>query len=283
VRELVLEIKSWEEKCRQVEISKQKELEELKRHYDAIRGSQIDREIRDINLRFQNERAEFENDAKKSKGLIISLQQELDAWRVKYQRVERLEEVIFMLSVEIDRLMFHVIEHRERLIKCESEKNEKDQEVNMIRSSLEYERTIRIESDKKAFAGKTDLLERDLNSMRQALAERNKLCDQLTEELRNSKASLRGQESLFIQLEDLRNQNATLRKDYDQMLAMVSEKNERLERLRVKKRLVKAKLREFTTEMQETGGKIQLLQTEIQRLSNENMEWRRRYILGWDL
>ncbi len=146
----------------------------------------------------------------------------------------------------------------------------------MIRSSLEYERTIRIESNKNAFAGKTDLLERELNAMRQDLAERKKLCDQLTEELRNSKASLRGQESLVIQLEDLRNQNATLRKDYDQMLAMVGEKNERLERLRVKKRLVKAKLREFSTEVQETGGKVQLLQTEIQRLGNENMEWRRR-------
>ena len=277
VQELVIEINSWQEKCHRIELSKQKELEELKRHYDAIRGSQIDREIRDLSLRFQSERTEYENDAKKSKGLIISLQQELEAWKSKYQRIERLEEIIFMLSVEIDRLMYHIVEHREKLIKCENEKNEKDQEVNMIRSSLEFERSVRIETNKMAFAGKTESLERDIKTLKQTLAERERLCDQLSEELRNSKSFLRGQENLLIQLEDLRRQNEALKKDYDQMYTTVSERNERLDRLRVKKRLVKAKLRENSAEAQENIGRIQYLESETQRLLNENSEWRRRF------
>jgi predicted nucleic acid-binding Zn-ribbon protein len=68
--ELMQEIEKWKSRYQAAEKSKAKELEDLRNLMECQRKSMIDREIREMTIRFQNERSTLENEIRKARELL---------------------------------------------------------------------------------------------------------------------------------------------------------------------------------------------------------------------
>ncbi len=64
------EIEKWRARYQAGEKSKAKELEELRNMMESQRKSMIDREIREMAIRFQNERAGLESEIRKLREMV---------------------------------------------------------------------------------------------------------------------------------------------------------------------------------------------------------------------
>jgi predicted nucleic acid-binding Zn-ribbon protein len=68
--DLAQEIEKWKARYQAAEKSKAKELEDLRNMMESQRKSMIDREIREMTIRFQNERSSLENEIRKCRELL---------------------------------------------------------------------------------------------------------------------------------------------------------------------------------------------------------------------
>lgn len=64
-QDLMSQIEKWKNRYQATEKSKIKELEDLRAMMESQRKSMIDREIRQMTIRFQNERSSLENQIRK--------------------------------------------------------------------------------------------------------------------------------------------------------------------------------------------------------------------------
>ena len=84
--ELLQEIEKWKARYQATERSKVKELEDLRSMMESQRKSMIDREIREMTVRFQNERSGLESEIRKCRELLDNRGREIDDYREKCQQ-----------------------------------------------------------------------------------------------------------------------------------------------------------------------------------------------------
>ena len=87
-QELLQEIEKWKARYQAAEKSKAKELEELRNMMESQRKSMIDREIREMAIRFQNERAGLESEIRKLREILNNRENEIQNYKERCQRLE---------------------------------------------------------------------------------------------------------------------------------------------------------------------------------------------------
>lgn len=87
-QELLQEIEKWRARYQAGEKSKAKELEELRNMMESQRKSMIDREIREMAIRHQNERAGLESEIRKLREIVNNRDNEIQNYKERCQRFE---------------------------------------------------------------------------------------------------------------------------------------------------------------------------------------------------
>jgi chromosome segregation ATPase len=86
--DLSADIDKWRNRYQAAERSKLKELEDLRAMMESQRKSMIDREIREMTIRFQNERSSLENEIRKCRELLDNRAREVEELRQRAQKQE---------------------------------------------------------------------------------------------------------------------------------------------------------------------------------------------------
>ena len=116
--ELAQDIERWKSRYMAGEKSKAKELDDLRMMMESQRKSVVDREMRELTIRFQTERGTLENEIRKLREALDYKNREVDEYREKCQKFEislieakraevaasEMEGKLVMLTQEIARL-----------------------------------------------------------------------------------------------------------------------------------------------------------------------------------
>ena len=84
--ELVQDIERWKSRYMASEKSKAQELEDLRQMMESQRKSVVDREIRELTIKFQTERGGLENEIRKLREALDYKNRELEEYRDKCQK-----------------------------------------------------------------------------------------------------------------------------------------------------------------------------------------------------
>ena len=86
--EVQQELEKWKNRFSALEISKNKELEDLKMMMESQRKSMIDREIRELQIKFDSERTMLENEIRKTREILENKNQEFNRLKSDLSRLE---------------------------------------------------------------------------------------------------------------------------------------------------------------------------------------------------
>ena len=273
VKGLIEEINAWRSRYENLERFKSKEMDELKTHTEAIRKSQLDREIRDLTIKHQNEKMKLEAEIKRMQGIIELQNGEINLLKSKstyeYMRtdpkINKLEENFFLISAENERLLSQTQVLNEKI---------RELETNQMKLSEFYQGQQRasIETTKKSQNFHLESLQSELN------ATRNELEDWKAK-ARKADIDSYGVSALNSQVSDLNQKILILNKDQHDLIDTLNEKKIYIEKIKQKKKLLKQKLRSslaseqnsqfLINEIQQTREENQKLKDEIQRLENQ--------------
>ena len=84
------EIESWRNRYSQFEKIKQKEIEDIRLTFEHQRKSFLEREIKEITNRFQQDRLNYENENRRIRELFEQKNNECDNWKEQVLRLEQL-------------------------------------------------------------------------------------------------------------------------------------------------------------------------------------------------
>lgn len=79
------ELEAWKMRYTTLERTKDKEMEDLRMTFEARRKSYIEREVKDITLRFNNEKATWENDMRRLRDLLDARTKENEEFKSRYR------------------------------------------------------------------------------------------------------------------------------------------------------------------------------------------------------
>lgn len=82
------DLEKWKNRCASIEKSKSKELQDLRAMLESQRKSMVDREIRQAAIRFQNERANLENEIRKAREQLENRVREIEDLKQKCQKYQ---------------------------------------------------------------------------------------------------------------------------------------------------------------------------------------------------
>jgi uncharacterized protein YukE len=113
-----MEIEKWKNRYQAAEKSKAKELDDLRAMMESQRKSMIDREIREMSIRFQNERASLESEIRKLREMLNNRDADIENYKQRCQKYEielmelrnnehlvsELENKVALLANELNRL-----------------------------------------------------------------------------------------------------------------------------------------------------------------------------------
>jgi phage host-nuclease inhibitor protein Gam len=189
-------------------------------------------EIRDLTIKQQNERMKLEAEIKQFQGLVEIQSGELAILKGKSfenGRINRLEEIVFMVSSENERLTAQILALNEKISDLDSQK---------LRLSEFYQEKQRnsIETTKQSSYYQVENLQNDINSLQKELEEwKNKA--------RKAELENYGYSASNVQISDLKQQIMNLSKDQQGLLDSLNERKIYIEKIRQKKRVLKQKLR----------------------------------------
>ena len=84
-KDLVKDLEAWKMRYSTLERTKDKEMEDLRMTFEARRKSYIEREVKDITLRFNNEKASWENDMRRLRDLLEARTKENEEFKSRYR------------------------------------------------------------------------------------------------------------------------------------------------------------------------------------------------------
>lgn len=84
-REMMREIEGWKMRYMTLEKTKDKEMEELRLTFEARRKSYIEREVKDITVRFNMEKSNWETDMRKLRDLLEARTREGEELKLRYR------------------------------------------------------------------------------------------------------------------------------------------------------------------------------------------------------
>ena len=118
MREILKDLEGWKMRYVTLEKTKDKEMEELRMTFDARRKSYIEREVRDLTVRFNMDKSNWENDMRKLRDLLDARTRENEDLKGRYGKLEitigemkgsqskipEYENRLALMSSEIERL-----------------------------------------------------------------------------------------------------------------------------------------------------------------------------------
>jgi len=257
IKGLIEEIDAWRVRYENLERFKAKEFDDLKVHSEAIRKSQLDREIRDLTIKNQNEKMKLEAEIKRIQGIVEIQNGELAILKGRAfdnNKISKLEESFYLVSAENERLVSQIQGLNEKM---------RDLETQKLRLSEFYQEQQRnsLETTKKSSIYQVESLQNELNALQRELEDwKNKA--------RKAELEIYGLSSGSQQLSEYKQQIMNLNKDQQGLVETLNEKKLYIEKIRQKKRVLKEKLRNSLTLEQNS----QVLLREIDMIKTENMK-----------
>lgn len=252
---LIEEIEAWRSRYENLERFKAREFEDLRTHTEAIRKSQLDREIRDLTIKHQNERMKLEAENKRLEGLLELRNGELVILKGRDQRegkIPRLEERVFLLTSEIERLLGLTQSLNEKIHELEDGK---------LRLSEFYQdqQKSNFETTKKSQVYQVENLQNEVNVLQKDLEE-------WKGKARRAELEIYGVSTMNQTISELKQQIQVLNKDQQGLIESLKEKTNYIEKLKLKKRGLKSKIRSSFSPEQANSSYYR----EIEALKSEN-------------
>lgn len=132
--ELLQEIERWRARYMAAEKSKAKELDDLRLMMESQRKSMLDREMRELTLKFQAERGTLENEIRKLREALEYKQRDLDETKNRLQRSE-------MVVVEMRGNLTQLAEYENKIAMLAQEMTRLNDVLRSKQDELEQART----------------------------------------------------------------------------------------------------------------------------------------------
>lgn len=277
------EIENWRERYSNLEIIKNREIEEALRHTETLRQSQMDREIRDLTLKYENEKRLLESEILKIKGKEHFLNVELESSK---NRINELENSISDHKEKLIKKESVLISHEERIEKIKRNYQEEndflqnrsrqlDQYKDQIRILTEQNEEFRVKIQKLEF-DKQSFVSKELNTQDQIRILNEQLEDYRTR-TRKAESEKQSLSNMEISNKLLREQIERDRDEYNEICVVLNDKKKYIETLKLKKKNLKIRCTQYK-DPEPYLIRFMLMSIEIERL-NEDLN-RLKFILS---
>lgn len=277
------EIENWRERYSNLEIIKNREIEEALRHTETLRQSQMDREIRDLTLKYENEKRLLESEILKIKGKEHFLNVELESSK---NRINELENSISDHKEKLIKKESVLVSHEERIEKIKRSYQEEndflqnrsrqlDQYKDQIRILTEQNEEFRVKIQKLEF-DKQSFVSKELNTQDQIRILNEQLEDYRTR-TRKAESEKQSLSNMEISNKLLREQIERDRDEYNEICVVLNDKKKYIETLKLKKKNLKIRCTQYK-DPEPYLIRFMLMSIEIERL-NEDLN-RLKFILS---
>jgi len=313
------EIMSWRSRLEALDKARIKELEELRGSMSVLHRSQVDREMRELTARYNQERSQLEAEIKRLRDILEVKTRELDDWRSKASaletrvndlqsktgqniqmenRIAELENKLALFSQEIERLNLQLKERnneilelnkRYKIIDLEVQKKDNELREHFRRSGAleqETDRMKQLVAQLQARSGQNPELEAKLVKMSEEIERLNSVLKLSTTEKMELSTRLNRLEFEYESLRKNTTSDITLVKtQYESKIGVL---NQEIDRLGQENRNVMTKYSRLELEASKLSELDRLnrsnseLQGTISRLNSEVIELRRQLSVSVD-
>ena len=313
------EIMSWRSRLEALDKARIKELEELRGSMSVLHRSQVDREMRELTARYNQERSQLEAEIKRLRDILEVKTRELDDWRSKASaletrvndlqsktgqniqmenRIAELENKLALFSQEIERLNLQLKERnneilelnkRYKIIDLEVQKKDNELREHFRRSGAleqETDRMKQLVAQLQARSGQNPELEAKLVKMSEEIERLNSVLKLSTTEKKELSTRLNRLEFEYESLRKNTTSDITLVKtQYESKIGVL---NQEIDRLGQENRNVMTKYSRLELEASKLSELDRLnrsnseLQGTISRLNSEVIELRRQLSVSVD-
>jgi chromosome segregation ATPase len=143
---------------------KDMEIEEVRHSFDIYRKSELDSEIRDLSLKFGEERERYDREIQAQKKRQEGLYADIETWKKKLSEMEFLLSESNKQQAELENMVNILNNDKLRLAqevdfwmgKTHEVESQKIKELEELRERWEDQRRSRVETEKKAYAGQME-------------------------------------------------------------------------------------------------------------------------------
>jgi chromosome segregation ATPase len=256
------EIMSWRSRLEALDKARIKELEELRGSMSVLHRSQVDREMRELTARYNQERSQLEAEIKRLRDILEVKTRELDDWRSKASaletrvndlqsktgqniqmenRIAELENKLALFSQEIERLNLQLKERnneilelnkRYKIIDLEVQKKDNELREHFRRSGAleqETDRMKQLVAQLQARSGQNPELEAKLVKMSEEIERLNSVLKLSTTEKMELSTRLNRLEFEYESLRKNTTSDITLVKtQYESKIGVLNQEIDRL-------------------------------------------------------
>ena len=275
VKDLFREIESWKMRYSTLEKTKDKEMEDLRLTFEARRKSYIEREVKDITVRFNMEKSNWENDMRRLRDLLDARTKENEDLKIRYGKLE-------VNLGEFKGSQAKIIEYENRLALMSSEierlnailKKKSDEIEDWRNRYSKLEITFNQSSGKDAKIRELESIisgmQREIERIQGILREKDNEVDK--EKIKRSKleSDVGGIKVLEMKL-----------KEYENKLALLTSEIERLNMVLLREKEEKDRMKNRIGELESNNSSFQLQikqwESRYKDSMNEIDEWKKRF------